>query len=196
VAESPPGDTGAAAPPGAFELLLSVFNSIATIWIVVLMVVINIDIFGRTVFSEPLPGVPELVKLSIVAIIFLQIGHTLRAGRITRADGLIRPVERRWPRFGFLIQGIYSLCGIGLFAVLFYASWPLFRIAWTQNEYAGVEGYVTYPVWPVRLVILIGCACATIQYALFAWQQFSGAFGDPDPQGPLARSDRAQEVLH
>jgi TRAP-type mannitol/chloroaromatic compound transport system permease small subunit len=170
----------------SFEMLLSVFNSIATIWIVVLMVVINIDIVGRTVFSAPLRGVPELVKLSIVGIIFLQVGHTLRAGRITRADGLIRPFERRWPRLGLLLQGLYSLCGVALFTILFYASRPLFVYAWTQSEFYGVEGYVTYPVWPVRLVILIGCACVAIQYALFAWQQLSAALtGDIDRGLPL-----------
>ena len=50
-------------------------------WIFVLMVVINVDVIGRTLFTKPLPGVPELVRLSIVAIVFLQIGSTLRAGR-------------------------------------------------------------------------------------------------------------------
>jgi TRAP-type mannitol/chloroaromatic compound transport system permease small subunit len=139
-----------------------------------------------------------LVKLSIVGIIFLQIGQTLRVGGITRADGLIRPLERRWPRVGYALQGLYSLCGVFLFAILVYASWPLFWIAWTQGEYAGIEGYVTYPVWPVRLVILIGCACAAVQYAIFAWQQLSAA-GRPPP-GPHRSLDHdgtfRAEVLH
>jgi TRAP-type C4-dicarboxylate transport system permease small subunit len=182
----------------SFGLLLSVFSSVATVWIVVLMVVINLDVFGRTVFSSPLPGVPELVKLSIVGIIFLQIGHTLRAGGITRADGLIRPLERRWPRVGYALQGLYSLCGVFLFAILVYASLPLFWIAWTQGEYAGIEGYVTYPVWPVRLILVIGCACAAIQYAIFASQQLSAAFGAPSgPDRALGQDGTLRtEVLH
>jgi hypothetical protein len=85
-----------------------------------------------------------------------------------------------------------------LFAILFYASRPLFWIAWTQGEYAGVEGYVTYPVWPVRLVILIGSACAAIQYAIFSWQQLAAAFGAPSgPDRPLEQDDSIQAgVLH
>jgi TRAP-type C4-dicarboxylate transport system permease small subunit len=181
-----------------FEMLLSALNSVATIWIVALMVVINIDIFGRTAFASPLPGVPEFVRLSIVGIIFLQIGHTLRAGRITRADGLIRLAERRWPRFGFALQGLYSLCGVALFVILLQASAPLFVNAWTRGEYTGIEGYVTYPVWPVRLFILVGCACAAIQYAIFAWQQFMTAFsGAAGPGGPLGDSSALpREALH
>ena len=121
MAEAPPSETGTAAPPGAFELLLSVFNSIATVWIVVLMVVINIDIFGRTAFAAPLPGVPELVKLSIVAIIFLQIGHTLR---VLRGDKELAGVKTLLPgdsatASGTFEKGRYDLvCILGNHRVL------------------------------------------------------------------------------
>lgn len=187
-----PQPTGAGASTRPFSLrsvftfgaLLSGLNSIATIWIIVLMIVINIDVFGRTVFSSPLPGVPELVKLSIVGIIFLQLGHTLRVGRITRADTLMRPVRRHWPRVALLVRGLYSIAGVMLFGILFEASAPLFWKSWVGGEYAGIEGYVSYPVWPVRLIILIGSACAALQYAIFVWQDFAIIFG----QRPLDSS--------
>jgi TRAP-type mannitol/chloroaromatic compound transport system permease small subunit len=169
----------------SFGALLSGLNSVATIWIIVLMIVINIDVFGRTAFSAPLPGVPELVKLSIVGIIFLQLGHTLRVGRITRADTLMRPVRRHWPRVALLVRGLYSVAGVFLFGVLFEASAPLFWKSWVGGEYAGIEGYVSYPVWPVRLIILIGSACAALQYAVFVWQDFNVVFG----RRPLDSSD-------
>ena len=73
-----------------FETLLSGLNSIGTLWIFLLMVVISIDVIGRTAFNAPLPGVLELVRLSIVGIVFIQLGHTLRAGyngTVTIADG-------------------------------------------------------------------------------------------------------------
>jgi TRAP-type mannitol/chloroaromatic compound transport system permease small subunit len=157
----------------SFEGLLSLLNSIGTLWIFVLMVVISIDVIGRTAFNSPLPGVLELVRLSIVAIVFIQLGHTLRAGRITRADHLIVKLQQRWPRFGFGLQGLFEIAGTAVFVVLFQASLPLFLRSWASSEYAGIEGYVTYPVWPVRLIILIGCFCAGIQFLLFARRDFS-----------------------
>ncbi len=160
-----------------FATVLLVLNSIGTIWIFVLMLVIMVDVFGRTALSRPLPGVAELVSLSIVGIVFLQIAHTLRSGRITRVDSLSDWLEDRWPRFAFVLEGVYSLMGATLFAVLFIACRPLFVNAWTNNEYAGVEGYVTYPFWPIRLVMLIGCACSVLQYLMFAWQHFGRAAG-------------------
>lgn len=171
----------------SFETGLLVLNSIGTLWIIVLMVVINVDVAGRTAFNSPLPGVPELVRLSIVAIVFIQLGHTLRVGRLTRSDNLIRMAQRRWPSFGFGLQALFNLAGAGLFVVLLYASGPFFTRSWSSGEYAGIEGYITFPVWPVRLIILIGCFCAMVQYLIFAWQDLMIATGrsktDADKDG-------------
>lgn len=166
----------------SFEGLLSFFNSIGTLWIFVLMIVINIDVIGRTAYDSPLPGVLELVRLSIVGIIFIQLGHTLRAGRITRADAPIKAMQRRWPRLGFGLQALYSVGGIFVFAVLFYASYPLFIQSWTGGEYEGIEGYITFPVWPVRLIILIGSACMVGQFLIMLWRDGRIALGLREPE--------------
>jgi TRAP-type C4-dicarboxylate transport system permease small subunit len=160
-----------------FAGLLVGLNAIGTVWIFVLMIVINADVIGRTAFSAPLPGVPELVRLSIVGIVFLQIGYTLRSGRITRVESFAAALERRWPCFALLMQGCYSLLGAALFVILFVSCRPIFMRAWTNGDYAGVEGYVTYPFWPIYLILLIGCACSALQYLAFAWDEFSRAFG-------------------
>lgn len=165
----------------SFEMLLSLLNSIGTLWIFALMIIISLDVIGRTAFDSPLPGVLELVRLSIVGIVFIQLGHTLRAGRITRADNLIRILQRRLPRIGFGMQALFELAGTGIFVVLFHASLPLFLRSWTSGEYAGIEGYITYPVWPVRLVILIGSACAGIQFLLFAWRDLQAVWNGRAP---------------
>jgi TRAP-type C4-dicarboxylate transport system permease small subunit len=161
----------------AFTALLLGLNSIGTLWIFVLMVVINIDVIGRTLFTAPLPGVPELVKLSIVAIVFLQIGHTLASGRITRVDSVVAGLERKGPRLAAVLEGVYSLIGAAFFIVLLWACTPLFVRAWQRGDYAGIEGYVTYPYWPVYLILLIGSACAAVQYVLFAISHLSRAAG-------------------
>jgi TRAP-type C4-dicarboxylate transport system permease small subunit len=168
----------------AFAALLLGLNSIGTLWIFVLMVVINIDVVGRTVFTAPLPGVPELVKLSIVAIVFLQIGNTIRAGRITRVDTALESLRRNRPRAAAALEGIYSLVGAAFFVILLWACTPLFWRAWERGDYAGIEGYVTYPYWPVYLILLVGSACSGLQYLAFAANELAVAAGlrrDADP---------------
>jgi TRAP-type C4-dicarboxylate transport system permease small subunit len=174
----------------SFEALLSLLNSIGTLWIFALMVVICSDVVGRTAFNSPLPGVLELVRLSIVGIVFIQLGHTLRAGRITRADNLIHILQRRLPRFGYGMQVLFEVAGTGVFIVLFQASLPLFLRSWASGEYAGIEGYITYPIWPVRLIILIGSACTGLQFLLFAWRDLGAVWSGLAPAAePIESSE-------
>lgn len=166
---------GAPRRRNVFAGLLVGLNAVGTVWIFALMLIINADVIGRTAFSAPLPGVPELVRLSIVGIVFLQIGYTLRSGRITRVESASALLARRWPRFALLMRGCYSLLGAALFVILFVSCRPIFARAWTNGDYAGVEGYVTYPYWPIYLILLVGCACSALQYLAFAWSEFSRA---------------------
>jgi len=174
-----------------YKAVLLFLNSLGTVWIFLLMLVIVTDVIGRTAFTRPLPGVPELVSLSIVAIVFLQLPHALRSGRITRVESLSDWLARHTPRFGAVLQGVYSLLGAGLFVALYVALLPLFERAWTNNDYVGVEGYITYPVWPVRLFMLIGCVGGVIQYLLFALDEFGQALG----RAPLGVAEKTKEVV-
>jgi TRAP-type C4-dicarboxylate transport system permease small subunit len=175
----------------AYTRILLVLNSLGTAWIFLLMLVIVTDVIGRTAFTRPLPGVPELVSLSIVAIVFLQLPHALRSGRITRVETFTDWLAVHAPRFGAALQGVYSLLGAALFIGLFAALEPLFVRAWTSNDYVGVEGYITYPVWPVRLFMLIGCVGGAIQYLLFALDDFGQAAG----HAPLGVAEKTKDVV-
>ncbi len=176
----------------SFEGLVSGLNALGSLWIVALMAVINVDIAGRTAFDAPLRGVPELVKLSIVGIVFIQLGHTLRSGRMTRSDGLLRLLRARRPRLSHAVTLVFNLAGAGLFVLLYDASQPFFVEAWTTGEYAGIQGYVSYPVWPVRLVILVGCVVAAAQYCLFARRDLGVVCGWTPPAAPDDRRRMAE----
>lgn len=173
----------ASRPPRRFtyDAIISVMNSIGTAWVFVLLVIINLDIGGRALFNHPIRGVPEIVALSIVGCVFLQIAHTLRVGRLTRSDILLDWVQKKHPRLRFFLEGVYFLIGAGLMALLFNASIPLFTKAWRIDEYVGAEGDFMAPVWPVKMIILIGCVAATIQFLIMAGRQFRlmGIFKGP-----------------
>lgn len=160
-----------------FGAVLTALNSVGTLWILVLMVVVNGDVAGRTLLNSPIPGVAEFGRLSIVGIIFLSLAHALREGRIARADSLLRSLERRAPRLGAAVEALFALAGAALFAVLFYGSYPFLVDSWRSSEYAGVEGYVTFPIWPVRLVILAGAGLACLQFVFIAVRELERLAG-------------------
>ncbi len=147
-------------------------NAVGTVWIFLLMVLINADIFGREALDAPIRGVTELVSLSIVGIVFLQLAHTLWAGRLTRSDALLNHLLRTRPWLGHGLSALYNLIGAVLFAIIFHASVPYFQTAWEIDEYVGAAGDFTAPVWPIKLIILIGCAATAIQFLLLAWKEF------------------------
>ncbi len=166
-----------------FDDLTSVMNSIGTAWVFVLLIIINLDIGGRSIFNHPIRGVPEIVSLSIVACVFLQLAHTLKVGRLTRSDIFLNWVARKLPRLELFLQGVYHMVGALLMIVLLKASTPLFTKAWQLDVYVGAEGDFMAPVWPVKLIILIGCLATAIQFLLTAWQYFR-AMGDKTPIQP------------
>ena len=65
-------------------------NIVGSCLIVGLVALIIADVLGRNLFGTPVAGVPEIVSLSIVAIVFLQAPQALLAGRLTRSDGFIK----------------------------------------------------------------------------------------------------------
>lgn len=159
-----------------FSRLLGAMNALGTVWIFLLMVLINSDILGRELFSAPVRGTTELLALSIVGIVFLQLGHALMSGRMTRSDMVIENLLTMRPRIGRALQGIFNLLGVAFLAIIFWGSLALFEEALEIGEYVGAAGDFTAPTWPIRLLILIGSAATGLQYLIMAWQDFRFVF--------------------
>jgi TRAP-type mannitol/chloroaromatic compound transport system permease small subunit len=138
-------------------------NSLGTCWIFVLLILINIDIVGRTLFNAPLRGVTEIVGMTIVACVYLQLAHAIDVGRLTRSDILSSRLERTHPKVKLALECCYNVVGAAILAFLFFYSIPIFAEAWSTGEYEGAQGDFTAPVWPVKLIIVIGCLVAALQ---------------------------------
>ena len=83
-------------------------NIVGTVLIVGLVLIICVDVIGRETIGVPLRGVPEMVTLSIVAIVFLQVPQAFRAGRLTRSDGLLNTLKSRSPRLVKVMETCWS----------------------------------------------------------------------------------------
>ncbi len=146
-------------------------NVLGTLLIVALMVLICADVAGRSLFSNPISGVPEMVSLSIVAIVFLQAPEAFRMGRFTRSEAVLNYLEGKSSRIRALVELLFALAGLCVIWVLLNASWPLFVKAWNRNTFVGTVGDFIAPVWPVKLVILIGCSALLAQIVLLIIRQ-------------------------
>jgi C4-dicarboxylate transporter, DctM subunit len=156
-----------------FGALTLAMNSVGTLWVFCLMFVICADVVGRYVFDAPIRGAAEMVGYSIVTAVFLQFANTLHAGRFTRADVLIGPLERARPFAGHVFHALFQLVGAAVFGLVVYGTWPRLAHAWATGEVSGTPGYRTFLVWPFLVVIVGGGAATAIEFAI----QAVGAIG-------------------
>lgn len=148
--------------------MMRVANLVATLWILALMVLIVSDILGRELFDHPIAGVPEMVKYSIVGIVFLQISHTHRTGQMIRSDGILGMVVKARPKLGAAMDLFAQLCGAAFGATLAWTVWPKVVRAYGRGEMEGIAGHFTMPVWPFLGLIVLGSAMLSISFLMSA----------------------------
>lgn len=161
--------------PFRFDQLTALMNAAGTLAIFGLLVLINSDTVGRTLFNSPIRGTTELVSLAIVGIVFLQLPNTLWAGRFVRAELLLDVVVARAPRVADVVQGAFHVIGAVMMAIVVFATVPELRTALEIGDYVGSLGDFTAPTWPVRLITVVGSACTCLTYGFLALADFRRA---------------------
>ena len=153
----------------AFSSFVAGLNSVGTALIFALVVMINVDVFSRFLFNAPIDGVTELVELSIVAIVFLQLADAVRTGRLIRSEGLYSRLQQKNPRLGHILGAFFDLAGAIFFITIIIGGIPRFIDAWERGYFSGNKGIFVVPVWPVRLVLVIGALTVVMVFLGLAW---------------------------
>ena len=141
-------------------------NALGTLVVLALVVVLNVDVVARGVFSAPLKGTYEMVQFSVVLIVFLQLADVVRVDRLTRSDGFLNLMHSRRPKLTANIRRIINAISAIFMGLIAYITFPEFLHMWETNDYFGVPGLFTLPWWPVKLVIAAGTALACLIFVL------------------------------
>jgi TRAP-type mannitol/chloroaromatic compound transport system permease small subunit len=158
------------APWAWFRILIAVMNGLGTGWIFVLMLLITADVVLRNLFLAPIAGVTEMVEITIVGIVFLQLAHAVWAGRMIRSDSVLGWLMRRYPAAGRRLDGVCQLLGAALMCVIVWGQMPRLVDSWEHGLFRGTPGVFVAPTWPLELIIVIGSAAVALQFALNAWR--------------------------
>jgi len=142
--------------------VMEVLNAIGTAWVAGITVLICSDILGRVLFNSPIIGVPEIVKVSVVAIVWLQMAHTLKIDGHLRSDVILGRLSRRGRSIVNLIA--YTL-GAFIFGLVVYSGWNTMIMAWELGEFEGEEP-VRVPTYPIRSIVLLGAGLTSLQFLL------------------------------
>ncbi|MBS0124470.1 TRAP transporter small permease subunit [Thetidibacter halocola] len=139
--------------------------AVGTLMIGVLMVIICADIVARNAMGASLPLVSEAGALLVVTLVALQLGATIRARRLARAEFLLLALQARSPRAAALLRAAFNALGAVILGIIAFATLRVFEKDWNAAEFIGVPGIATLPTWPFRLLVLAGFTIAAIEFA-------------------------------
>ncbi|MEK7438338.1 MAG: TRAP transporter small permease, partial [Pseudomonadota bacterium] len=142
--------------------LMAARNFLGAVWVLLIMLLITVDVVGRAFFNSPLFGVPEIVKISVVGLVWCQMAHTLKIGAHLRSTIL---VDRMPPAARRTIEILSCILGAIMFGLIVYSGWDTTAEAWRIGEFEGEEP-VRVPTAPVRTLVLIGAALTAIQFLI------------------------------
>ncbi len=141
-------------------------NALGTLVVLALVVILNLDVIARGVFSEPIPGVYEMVQFSVVMIVFLQLADVVRVDRLTRSDGFLTVVGGKRPGVAANMRRIINAISAIFMGLVAYITFPEFLHMWDTKDYFGVPGLFTLPWWPVKMVITFGTALSCLVFVI------------------------------
>ncbi|MDP2411281.1 MAG: TRAP transporter small permease subunit [Pseudolabrys sp.] len=152
------------APPPRTTLLdraVIVMNAIGSLWVLALVILIDIDAGGRTLFNMPIAGMIEFVAVSLAVIVFCQLADTIRLGKLTRSDTFIARMAGG-AQGGRAIAAGFELLGAIVMALIVVGTVPLMLQSYERGYFIGVRGVFTFPDWPVKAIVVIGATAALL----------------------------------
>lgn len=172
---TPDRETGRFLP--GFTPLVLAMNVAGAMIVLGMVVIVNLDVFGRWLFNAPLGGTLEMTEMGIVAVVYLQIAHAIGARRMTRSDTLLGFLGRRGnTRLETGLRAVFALGGAVMFAIIAWGQFPRLVDAWNKGFYKGNRGIFTVPTWPLEAIMLLGAVAGTVMFVLLAWRRVK--FGD------------------
>lgn len=148
--------------------------AISTLLIAVLMALICADAFARNVFGGSLPLVSELGAAMLVVIVYLALATTIRNNRMARTDVFLAWLAVRSPRGAAVLSAVYDLIGAALLGLITWAGVLTLAKDFEGGKYLGIQGVVTFPLWPFGAAFVIGLVVAAVQFLLQAVHALRG----------------------
>lgn len=155
--------------PLGLHHLIKVMNALGTLWILGLVVLLNADVIGRNLLGRPILGVPEMLAMSIVGIVFLQLADCVHSGKLTRSELLLARMEGWTPGGASFAQAVFHLAGLALMLAILAPAYDNFAQALEQGEYFGAIGAFRAPMWPIKLAVFVGLAMTAVSLLGLAW---------------------------
>lgn len=174
--------------PGRLARSLAV---IAASFTIVAALLLTAEVLSRALFNQPIRGLFEYMQLLVVLIAFLGLAEAERNGDHIRVTIL----TERMPRKATAVVRVFAML-VSALVVLWMTVMSYIELSKSlgRGEYAA--GLVNLPVWPARVIIVVGLAALflmyvtrTVETAIDLREKFSGRI-DADTDAPLEGTEK------
>ncbi len=139
----------------------------------------TVDVVGTNLFGAPVPGALELAKVTLAVVVFMGLAYAQQQHAHISVDIITNLAPRSLRRASLLVS--LSL-GALLFALLAWRTGVLAMESWAYREVA--SGYVSFPVYPAKAAVSVGCAIAALEFLRqIVWFFIGGFAGDRGGKG-------------
>lgn len=148
-------------------------NAVGSLWVLLLVLLIDADALGRTLFNAPIAGMIEIVAVSLAAIVFCQLADTVRLGKLTRSESFLAVVATT-SRTGRAIVVGFDLLGALVMGLIVVGTVPLLINSYERGYFIGIRGVFTFPDWPLKGLIVVGAVAAFLCFLVRARREWRG----------------------
>ena len=161
-----------------FDRAVFLLNAFGSLWVLLIVVLICLDLFGRSLFNHPLDGVNELVAVSMAFIVFCQLPDTVRLNKLTRSDTYLPRLQASRRLLARLTVSGIDLLGTAVMAAIIIGTVPLLIELIARGYYIGEQGIFTIPEWPIRGMVVLGSTATMLCFLIRAVSHWRASVRD------------------
>jgi TRAP-type C4-dicarboxylate transport system permease small subunit len=159
----------------AGERPASIFNLFSALFLVTILVLTTVDVFGRYILNAPVRGKTELTRVLMSIMIALALPATVLRGHSIVVDLLD---SRFSPRFALARDLIVNLlCAGSLFTLAYWVRFLGLR----QQRWGNVTDFLGIPLYPVTFFIALMVALAGVMFLLRVLADLDGTRSHKHP---------------
>jgi len=141
-----------------------------------IMLVVCVDVVGRSFFNHPIPGANEISELLLACLIFFGLAAAQQKKQHYMVEFVLNRLSNRAQ--AFLIGLSYLLCASVAALLCWYsAEHAISSFQMKESSWGTVE----FPIWPARIVVAFGLALFSVQY-LIQFVRLCGWVASPAPK--------------
>lgn len=131
-------------------------------WVVVIMMLtISYDVAMRYVFNAPTTWSFEINRYMLILVVFIGSGWVLPAGGHVSVDIFTESLPKRKK----ILLDIVTSFMAGVYILIFLLQSIIFTYDAWENNVRSTE-YLAWPLWPVRLLLVIGAATLLLEFII------------------------------